>query len=224
MRIRPAILSNRRILLSGVVGLAVLIVTLVWWLSRTALDSTPPPIPLTQSAKSAPPWIYGRADARFTIVEYADLECSYCRAYFPVLQQWIREHPEVNWQWHHFPLSVHEPAGMQAARLVECVGESAGNPAFWDAVAWIYQHTHGDGNGLPADARFPGQSPALETCLHSKRPDDVIQAQADAATRDQIKGTPTLRLIDQQTGKTVVLHGPVEGDALLSAIDLLVAR
>nr|HPK33371.1 disulfide bond formation protein DsbA [Ottowia sp.] len=31
------------------------------------------------------------------------------------------------------------------------------------------------------------------------------------------------RLQDRQSGKTLLLHGPVEGDALLSAIDLLAA-
>jgi protein-disulfide isomerase len=156
-------------------------------------------------------------------VEYADLECSYCRDYFPVLQQWIRAHPEVNWQWHHFPTSTHEPAATQEARLAECVGESAGNTAFWKVVSWTYQHTGGGGTGLPADAQFPGHSLTIEACLRSTRPDAVIQAQAAEAVRDQIAGTPTLRIIDQHTGKTLRLNGPIEDDALLSAIDLLVA-
>ncbi|KIN92459.1 hypothetical protein PO78_4371 [Thauera sp. SWB20] len=32
-----------------------------------------------------------------------------------------------------------------------------------------------------------------------------------------------MQLRDRETGKTLLLHGPVEGDALLSAIDLLAA-
>src|SRR5258708_3921169 len=36
-----------------------------------------------------PPWIYGKGDARFTLVEYADLECPYCQAYFPIVRRWI---------------------------------------------------------------------------------------------------------------------------------------
>ncbi|MGK9007594.1 hypothetical protein ACR6JC_23910, partial [Citrobacter europaeus] len=35
------------------------------------------------SKPAGPPWLYGRADARFTVVGYADLECPKCRAYFP---------------------------------------------------------------------------------------------------------------------------------------------
>ncbi|MBN0189455.1 thioredoxin domain-containing protein, partial [Pseudomonas aeruginosa] len=56
------------------------------------------------SKPAGPPWLYGRADARFTVVEYADLECPFCRAYFAVLKRWIDAHPDVSWQWHHLPL------------------------------------------------------------------------------------------------------------------------
>jgi hypothetical protein len=45
---------------------------------------------------AGPPWLYGRPDARFTVVEYADLECPGCRAYTPVLQRWIVS----VWQFH----------------------------------------------------------------------------------------------------------------------------
>ncbi|MDG4224218.1 thioredoxin domain-containing protein, partial [Pseudomonas aeruginosa] len=80
---------------------------------------------------AGPPWLYGRADARFTVVGYADLECPYCRAYFPALKRWIDAHPEVNWQWHHLPLSMHEPAATAGARLAECAGETGGHATFW---------------------------------------------------------------------------------------------
>jgi hypothetical protein len=40
-------------------------------------------------------------------------------------------------------------------------------------------------------------------------------------THNDIAATPTLRLVDHRRNKTLVLHGPLEGDALLSAIDLL---
>jgi len=171
-----------------------------------------------------PPWVYGRADARFTVIEYADLECPYCRAYFPVLKGWIDAHPDVNWQWQHLPLAIHEPAATADARLAECAGETAGNAAFWKAVTWIYAHTGGDGQGLPHDARYPDLTPAMRHCLASDRPDAAIRGQAAAALRDRISGTPTLRLQDHHSGKTIVLPGSVEGDALLSAMDWLASQ
>ncbi len=178
----------------------------------------------TSSPSAGPPWRYGRADARFTVIEFADLECPYCRAYFAVLKRWIQAHPEVNWQWHHLPLAMHDPAASSEARLVECVGESDGPASFWQAVAWVYANTRGNGQGLPEGLRYPDLSSAAQRCLASDRPDVSIRAQAAAAAKDGIEATPTLRLQDRQTGRTLVLHGPVEGDALLSAIDLLAAN
>lgn len=183
-------------------------------------------LPGTQGGSSTPvgpPWRYGRADARFTVVEYADLECPFCRSYFAVLKRWIDAHPEVNWQWHHLPLSMHEPAATAQARVVECAGQTGGQAAFWKAVEWVYANTRGDGQGLPEGVRSPGLTAEAQQCLDGDRPDTVIRTQVEEAAKQRIAVTPTLKLQDNQSGKTLLLHGPVEGDALLSAIDLLAA-
>lgn len=201
---------------------AVLLVLLAWPFGRGPQADEPP---VAQASEpSGPPWRYGRSDARFTVLEYADLECPHCKAYFQVLKRWIDAHADVNWQWHHVPLPIHEPAATRAARLAECAGEVGGTAAFWNAVAWIHQHTLGGGRGLPTDARLPGSTPALHECLASARPDAVIHAQAEEAIRTNVVATPTLRVIDNHTGRSLLLPaGPVEGDALLSVLDLLVS-
>lgn len=135
-----------------------------WMLLRAPHPATEPMSPAAAgfeaSKPAGPPWLYGRADARFTVVGYADLECPYCRAYFPALKRWIDAHPEVNWQWHHLPLSMHEPAATAGARLAECAGETGGHATFWQAVAWLYSNTRGDGQGLPPALSRPHASHA----------------------------------------------------------------
>lgn len=210
------------VLLTALGGLSLLGAAL--WI-RTSAPAGPNASPRTappHSVSQQQAWTYGPPGARFTIVEYADLECPYCKAYFPVLRQWIERHPDTNWQWQHLPLSIHDPSATQEARIAECAGAVEGNAAFWNTVAWIYQHTRGDGGGLPPNALVPGTSRAVDTCLSSTRPDTAIRAQVEAAARSEISATPTLRLIDRQTGRTLVLYGPIEGDALTSALDLLV--
>lgn len=177
----------------------------------------------SRESSSGPPWRYGRADARFTVIEFADLECPYCRAYFGTLKVWIDKHPEVNWQWHHLPLSMHEPAASNEARLVECVGSAQGSTAFWHAVEWVYAHTRGDGQGVPEGVHYPELTSAVRRCLERNASAATIRAQAAQAVEQGASVTPTLRLKDRKTGRTLLLHGPVEGDALLSAIDLLAA-
>ena len=97
-------------------------------------------------ALGRPPWVYGAAHARFTVIEFSDLECSYCRMYFPILRAWVDAHTDVNWEWRHLPLADQGPRATQSARFVECVGEVGGAQRFWQTVGWLY--THPDRNGL----------------------------------------------------------------------------
>jgi protein-disulfide isomerase len=173
------------------------------------------------STVTAATWIYGNTRARYTLIEYADLECPYCKAYFPILKAWIDAHPDVNWQWHHRPLAIHEPAATSEARLTECAGRTNGNEGFWRAVTWIYANTRGNGEGLPATAIFPQHSPKLIACLESSEASTAVQAQAGAASRGGIDATPTVKLVDHASGKTILLEGAIDGDALLSAMDWL---
>lgn len=216
----PRLMRSRSIVLVTVLAVAALLAAAVWLRARPQI---PAASPVATVQPAGPPWRYGRTEARFTVIEYADLECPFCRAHFAVLKRWIDAHPDVNLQWHHLPLAMHEPAASKGAQLVECVGEAGGHAAFWQAVEWVYAHTRGDGQGLPEGLRYPDLAPAVQRCLDSDRPDAVVRAQSSAAAQDGIKATPTLRLQDRQSGKSLLLHGPVEGDALLSAIDLLAA-
>ena len=122
------------------------------------------------------------------------------------------------------------PAAVHARAGCDCRGtrpsaraRRAGHATFWQAVAWLYANTRGDGQGLPEGLRYPDLTPAMQGCLDSDRPDAVIRAQAAEAAQQGIAATPALQLRDRESGKTLLLHGPVEGDALLSAIDLLAA-
>lgn len=210
------------------IGLLIAAVGVAGWLLLHAPDvARELAHPLTSESRPSnadgPPWLYGRADARFTVVGYADLECPYCKEHFPVLKRWIDANPDVNWQWHHLLLPKHEPAASVEARLTECAGESGGHAAFWQAVAWVYAHTRGEGQGLPDDVSFPDSTPALQECIDSGRPDAAIRAQAEQAAEQGITATPTLQLHDRDSSKTLLLQGLVDGDALLSAFDLLAA-
>lgn len=220
-------------------SLVILVAALVLWLfwlfmlspqnwyakMQEGVSPIPPAIEINslEPVPQGPPWIYGKPDARYTLIEYGDLECPFCRAYFPILRQWIDANPEVNWQWHHLPLPAHEPAATHEAKLAECAGELGGHEAFWDTLNWIYALSAANGEGIPDNILHSDMLIPLDECLDSKRPGAVIQAQVQEAAKDNITATPTLRLVDHQSGKTLLLPGPVDGDALLSAIDLLSA-
>src|SRR3546814_16596330 len=115
----------------SLISLLVAAVGAAGWLLLRTPDEAPefmhPITTVPEPPKPAgPPWLYGRSDARFTVVGYADLECPYCRAYFPTLQRWLDTHPEANWQWHHLPLSMHEPAATAGAPHGRASGRAKG--------------------------------------------------------------------------------------------------
>lgn len=199
-------------------ALLALAVLLVWRLAIPPLVATAIALP-----SDAPPWRHGAADARFTLTVYADLECPHCKTYVPLLTTWIDQHPEAQLLWHHLPLPDHEPAASALAGLAECAGATGGPAAFWQAVAWLYAHTRSGGIGLPEGSTLPHRDAALAACLHTDHPRTIVHEQALEATQAGINATPTLRVHDNATGKTLILQGPVEGDALLSALDMLAA-
>lgn len=218
--IRRRAIGAGLVILSGAVLAA-------WYQSSAAhmLAHGKPENPAGAMPPSGPPWIYPpRADARYTIVLYADLECPYCKAYLPALKAWVDRHPQAALHWRHLPLAFHEPATTELAVMAECAGMVGGHDAFWNSVTWLFRHTRGEGHGLPSETSLPGMTPALRECLDSNAGKEAVLEQASQARQEGIDATPTLKLSDRNTGKEMVLSGAVEDDALLSAFDLLSAE
>ncbi|HBP0979010.1 thioredoxin domain-containing protein [Comamonas sp. Y6] len=201
---------------------ALIALLLIWLVSRPPDESSPqPPTAVSTAQVDGPPWLMGNPEGRFMLTLYADLECPFCREYFPQIKRWVGSNADVALQWQHLPLAAHEPAASTEARLAECAAEAGGHAAFWQAVEWVYAHTRSDGQGLPDGLRYPESTPAIEQCLASEQTEATIRTQAAEATKSGVTATPSLRVLDRQTGQAILLQGPVEGDALLSAMDML---
>ncbi|HJE68401.1 DsbA family protein, partial [Pseudomonas oryzihabitans] len=139
-----------------VLAAALVALLLIWLVSRTPGESSAPSrAPVSTAQVAGPPWQMGNPEGRFTLTLYADLECPFCREYFPQLKRWVGNNTDVALQWHHQPLAAHEPAASAEARLAECAAEAGGHAAFWQAVEWVYAHTRSDGQGLPDGLRYP---------------------------------------------------------------------
>ncbi|RCI43504.1 DsbA family protein, partial [Pseudomonas aeruginosa] len=148
--------------------------------------------------------LYGDAKARWTINEYADLECPFCKVYTPRLKRWVDSHTDVNLVWRHLPLQMHGEAARHQARLVECAGIQGGAKAFWSAIDAIFAQSAGNGGGLPGGTLdFPDLDQArLEKCAKDMDlVDQLIKTDIDTARSNGITATPTLVIQDNQTGR-----------------------
>jgi protein-disulfide isomerase len=207
----------------GVAGLALVLLVAVYFFTEESErpGRSPEADRVPVLASKSPPWRYGRPDARFLLVSHGDFECPHCKDYFPQLKRWIDTQPDVQWEWRHLPLPEHEPAASGSAQLAECVGMASGSRAFFESVDWIYQHSRGAGQGVPEELSPPSATAKVQRCVASGQTEPVIRTHVESAAREGIVATPTIQLVDRSSGRTLLLPGPVIGDALLSALDLL---
>lgn len=221
VHVRLLAFGTRAARVGATVGVVLFVAVIAWLIHRASIGVVSIPGEKALASSGGPPWILGQPRARFTLVTYADLTCPYCRQYLPTLRQLIAEHPEVNLQWHHLPLPEHEPAARQTARLAECAGEVSGGSGFWAAVDWLYRHPHHTDSTLPDSFSSSRMTSRVQACLRSARPDAIISRDITQANQDQVSATPTLRVLDRENGRSLMLQGILEPDALLSALDLL---
>lgn len=167
-----------------------------------------------------PNWIYGSPDARFTMVVYADTECSYCRQFHPTPKGIVdASKGNVNWEYQH--LVVFGDQSLRQAQASECIGEQLGNRAYWVYLSGIYANTQGSGKG--ADMRRLAQDvgadlSAFDTCVSSGSYISEIQASSASARAMGITGTPATVLVDNHTGETQMLGGAQPTEAFVQVM------
>lgn len=92
--------------------------------------NVPDPNTIYDIAVGASP-VRGADDAPVTIVEFADMQCSFCIREWPKLRQILDEYPEkVRLVFKHFPLSIHKKAKPAHAALELALREGGGE-TFW---------------------------------------------------------------------------------------------
>lgn len=173
--------------------------------------------------------IYGNVNARFTLVEFSDLECPYCKRFHETPKQIVdASKGNINWQWMHLPLDFHNPAAKSGALAAECVRETKGNRAFWVFIDDFFKHSGGGGKGVDdlvglAESAGADRS-QIEACLKEGRHADKINQQIQLAAQSGINGTPATFIVDNATGRTQLLSGAQPVAAFMAAIQKLVSE
>ncbi|MFK4135348.1 dsba oxidoreductase [Pseudomonas luteola] len=175
------------------------------------------------AATGSAAWELGPTQARYSITLYGDLECPFCKDYFPQISKWIASQSDVNLRWQHLPLSAHEPMASREAQYAECAGKLGGNQSFWKATQMIYAQTQGNGSGIPKGLPVIADidHSAMRECMADENIQSEIQKQVLAAQRKGINATPSLVVTDHKTERDVLLTGPADENVLLSALDAL---
>jgi len=164
--------------------------------------------------------IRGKADAPFSLIEYSDINCPFCRRFHPTAKRLVKDSAgQVNWVYRHFPLVGHKPEAQQLAEAAECVAELGGNTAFWRFIDIIVMQPK---RKATIEATSPHQLPAtvaraaktvqidaaaLADCLQSGRHTAKVLGDENNALQMHLLGTPANIIINNQTGEWLVRQG-----------------
>jgi protein-disulfide isomerase len=177
-----------------------------------ANPGTPVPARTTKIDVASAPFL-GSKDAPYTIVEFTDFQCPYCRGFFqqtfPELKKDYIDTGRVRFYSMDLPLDMHRNA-MLAAQAGRCADEQG---RFWA------MHDRMQGNpdrlemkDLVADAEeFGIDVPSFRECVETGKYKGQIQQGVRDATSKGAQGTPTF-VIGRSTPEGV------EGDLVVGAV------
>ena len=171
--------------------------------------------------------IFGSPQAEFSLVEFSDLECGFCRRLHETPKTLVDQAGgKINWEWQHFPLQFHDPMATKGAEAAECVGEIAGNQAFWAFTGKWFEMSQMNGQGvedITLLARLVGtEEKAFTECLASGKYKPLVEKQIEKGIKLGVTGTPATFVIDNHTGNRLLVKGAQPPQAFMEAIEQLV--
>ncbi len=173
--------------------------------------------------------LYGDPAARFTLIEFGDVECPYCRRFHDTVREIIDAAAgRVNWRWKHLPLAFHDPAARREALAAECIAVRKGNRAFWVFLDELFRATRGGGGGVAdLDSLAVGvgaERDAFRACLVSGRHEEKLRRDREEATALGITGTPATLIVDHRSGGRRLLGGWRSAQEIVGNIRAMMAE
>jgi protein-disulfide isomerase len=133
--------------------------------------------------------VIGPADAKVTIVEFADFQCPYCLRANPTVDKILADYPkEVRRVFKHFPLSFHQQA-MNAHRATLAAKEQG---KFWEMHDLVFKSPQSlDEATMKAHAKTLGLDLAkFEKDYASDKVKEVIDRDIKQGQTVGVRGTP----------------------------------
>lgn len=141
-------------------------------------------------------YVRGNRKAPIKIVEYADLECPFCKTFHNTLKQAVSAYgDDVAWVYRNAPLDQLHSKARKEAEALECAGDLGGNDVYWKYVDRLMELSPSN-NGLdpaqlPKIAEYVGLNRSkFDSCLASGKFAERVQSQLDDAVQSGFQGTP----------------------------------
>lgn len=168
--------------------------------------------------------IRGNKNAKVTLIEYSDFECSFCKRVVSTIDQLTQDYGDkVRLVYRHFPLAFHANA-QKEAEASECVAELGGNDAFWKFYDAIFARTTSDGTGFALDklgplaAELGVNQQSFQQCLDSGKYEKLVKDSITEGSAAGVQGTPATFIIDAK-GNSQLIVGAQPIETFKTAVD-----
>ncbi len=183
-------------------------------------------------AVSSSDYIRGNPNAPIVMIEYSDYDCPFCKQYHNTMNQVMDDYGvtgRLAWVYRQFPISELHPNSPNISAAALCVGQVAGNKAFWDFSDLVFEKRDLDEQTnvlrLPEYAEAVGADPAAyAACLKNGDTEAAVLADMADGAAAGVSGTPytILKVGDQEAvingaQSYKVIRGIIEN--LLSQLD-----
>lgn len=163
-----------------------------------------------------------RGTGDYTIVEFGDTECPYCKQFQDTMKTTIEAYAgKVQWGFKHFPLNIH-PKAEKEAQALECASDQG---KFWEYTDEIYRVTTSnntlDDSQIYTIADTVGLNRTqFDTCVASGEKKAIVDSDKKEAEDLGGRGTPFVLIVDK-SGKIVAnVPGAVPWDDTSKTTDM----
>lgn len=174
--------------------------------------------------------ILGNPQAPVKVVEYADLECPYCKTFNNTMHQvmdYYGQSGKVAWVYRPFPLTQIHSRAPKEAEAAECAADQGGDTAFFKYLDAVYAVTPGENNLDPAELPKIAQQVGLNVdtfnqCLSSNKYSKKVSDSYNEAISAGGQGTPFILIM--VGSEAVALNGNQPYDSMRAAIDAVLQQ
>lgn len=160
-------------------------------------------------------FVRGPLDARFSLIEYSDYECPFCKRFHATARDFFEQQPNLNWAYRHFPLSSHEPQATRAAIIAECTGDALGAEAYWAFNDQYFAATRSGGRGMAGETarglaeRIGVPAATLDACQETPELAERVRESFAEGRSAGVTGTPGIFIRDNETNRVLRVPGAV---------------
>lgn len=191
----------------------------------SAGNRAPSPQEIAVSPVSDKDHLLGNPQAKIVVIEFSDTECPFCKAFHPTMKKIVADYNgQVSWVYRHFPIDTLHKKARKEAEATECASESGGNAMFWQYLDKIFELTPSNDGLDPAELPKIAETVGLDVvkfnaCLASGKHKNFVESQYQDGIKAGVTGTPTSVVVNQKTGKKVLIVGAESYETMKRAIE-----